>query len=297
MTRALRIEVNGTRLHARVTDSLGMDTRGALERATGRPLSLVNEIWSGAFVTTREAVGVTGTFDRSAVAPYQYPGGIYFLPEIGKISICYGAGRLQDGLAPLAAMLVGEIVESVPDIEVLLARAQLDGALSTTIDWIDESYLPSAPPEPKGTRLRLTLDDAVAEAVLFDDRFPTLIRSLKQALPIQGTASNTHSSGPLTRIWNEKGGQQGITRLECSDDELSRAQAVLYPRHLYYLPKATHAGFRIPVTEPGIMRSPVGGPGLTLLGFGRLVGDLTEVAEVAARLQVSGAVLASLELA
>jgi hypothetical protein len=98
------------------------------------------------------------------------------------------------------------------------------------------------------------------------------------------------------RFWNEVGGTQGRTPLTYNADEAALAQATLHPGRIYYLPKPTHAGLRITLRTPAIMRSPTGGPGLTLLPLGQLIGDWTEFAAIAERLQLTGAKPMSISL-
>jgi hypothetical protein len=247
----------------------------------------MQENWSGAFLSSRSGISGGVPVGSADVQPYQYPGGVYFEPGDGRVSICYGPGRLMDGFGPLRSSLLGEIIEPVSALASVCTRAQFDGPLQVKgclVDTIGEVEQETS----IGTRVLFTLADTAAEAVLFDDALPHLAASFARSLPASGTVTNTHSSGPLMRFWNETGGVQGVTTLEYSQDEGAAAQSILYPGHIYYLTKPTHAGLRITLTAPAIMRSPSGGPGLTLIRLGRLVGDWAAFADTAEQLQVTG---------
>jgi hypothetical protein len=137
-----------------------------------------------------------------------------------------------------------------------------------------------------GRTIEVAFDRVVLTATLLEEQSPGVTSAFADLLPLSGMATNTVSSGPLTRFWNPAGGAEGETPLE--SDPQDRGQTILYPGYLYYLPTSPWRGIRI-AREATIMRGPVGESAPQLIPLARFDGDWSDFATTAECLPREGA--------
>jgi len=212
---------------------------------------------------------------------YQYPGLLMLDPTTGQLALCFGRGRLQNALAPIAAVPIAEIGGDLAELNRLGDRLQFDGAGPITFEASKDQQSALAEPPERGRRIVLTLAGARAEAVLLEDVSPHGTAALAAALPLTGKATNTYGSGPLTRFWNAVGGPQGETPLDVPDDEVTAN--TLYGGG-YYLNTKPWRGLRMSAQEPTAM----GGGRSALAPLFRFVGDWSAFRAQAATLSMDG---------
>lgn len=289
-----KIAVGGKEFVARNLDDRAPRTVAALAAVAPVRCEVVHEQWSGAIVatTTRGLLDTRGDEPE----PFQQPGTLYAAVDDGSLALCYGQGRLQDAYAPRRAVPVARIIGDLDELAALCKDVQFRGATELTISPLerpDPGALGS--PDP-GPRILVHLADVTATAVLLQDRHPGVTRSLADQLPLNGVATNTHSSGPLVRFWNEKGGDEGETPLEVGPDD-GAGVTILSEGGLYYIPKMGVRGIRIAASGPTMMRSAVRGGGGTLFPLARIVDGAEAFAATARTLRATGAVPMRIELA
>ena len=251
--------------------------------------SLLQDSWSGEVLRLR---GTTVNVSSSNATPvwYMHPGllGVDLLS--GELVVCYGQGRLSDGRGPIPMAPIANLITDLDAFSAWAAEADLRGAVPAVLESVEAS--PHVEPRTgrgEGHELTVSLGDASVRACLLESEAPLTCRMLLQRLPLRGKATNTIFSGPLIRFWDEAGGGDGETVLQSRDGQYDlaipdpapsrtpvgrrmtvsgeRTQEILYPGHLYYLPRRPWRGIRITTTQATKM-----GGGF-LVPFARFVGD------------------------
>ena len=221
---------------------------------------------------------------------YQQSGLLMLDRVSGEVALCFGRGRLQDALGPVAAIPLAEIGGDLTELTARGDRLQFDGAKPIEFRPSSDQSSRLAEPSHRGRRLVVTLDGVPAEAVLLEELSPVTTAAFVAALPAEGKATNTYASGPLTRFWNRTGGKEGETPLDVPDSEATAA--TLYGGG-YYLPARPWRGIRISAQEPTAM----GGGRLALTPLFRFTGDWFAFRAVCARLTLEGEKDLRMELA
>lgn len=248
---------------------------------------LVQDEWSGALLhSTNSPFTTAHCSDRSAA--YQYPGLLFLQPDSGQIGLCYGQARFQTGTSALPVIPLAEIPHDHTRLAEVCALVQFRGATELRVGRAHGSF-PLDNTEPTSPRITVQLGSVTVTARLLSELCPELTSQFLARLPLEGVATNTHSSGPLTRFWNNSGGSEGETPLEPSEQESDRSQVVLYPGHIYYQPNPPWRGLRIATGEATMMRSAVAGGGLRLFPLARIESSRADFDQQAARLIVEGA--------
>lgn len=221
---------------------------------------------------------------------YQQPGLLMLDPLSGHVALCFGRGRLQNALGPVAAIPLAEIGGDLGELTARGDQLQFEGAQAIEFRLSSDRSSPLAEPTHRGRRLVVTLDGVRAEAILLEELSQATTAALAAALPAEGKATNTYASGPLTRFWDRTGGTEGETPLESPDSE---ATATTLYGGGYYLPARPWRGIRISAQEPTAM----GGGRLALVPLFRFTGDRSAFRAVAARLTLEGEKEMRIELA
>ncbi|HEU5433053.1 MAG TPA: DUF3830 family protein [Thermomicrobiales bacterium] len=261
-------------------------TAGAIWEALPFDGQFVHGQWSGAMIRSLGPAPIAaGSGDRGA--PFQHPGLVVLDPTTGGLAICYGQGRLNPDSLPAAPIPVAQIGGDLAPLTEIGAAMQWDGAASFVFSRSADQDMPLAPePIAPGRAIDVELDDVVVTATLLEATSPAATAAFAALLPLAGRATNTHSSGPLTRFWNPAGGSEGETPL-ATDDRDAR-QVILYPGSLYYLPSPPWRGIRI-AREATMMRGAVSGGDTRLIPLARFDGDWSPFQRTAERLTVEGA--------
>lgn len=268
------------------------------------PLTMraVQSEWSGDVMELFDGPGVT-TGPVTEPVPFQYPGLIVYEPRSGRLALCFGQGRLQDGFGPLPAFPVARIVAGLDRLTDFGRTLQFVGAQNLTISLADESAAgPAADEDAAGGRpIEIGLGDAVARGVLLERTSPNTAASLGRLLPLRGKATNTFASGPFTRFWNDAGGTEGATPLETGATETAadgrdhsftpdRHVSLAAPGFVYYMTTPPWHGLRIAARGATMMKSALPGGGRsTLVPVARFTGDWSAFSDVAADLRFTGA--------
>jgi hypothetical protein len=284
----LRLTLGGAEFAARPLASRSPAALALLERRLPLTVTMLQDQWSGALLTSPERIPLDGAA-LDPPAPYQHPGLLALDAAVGTVSLCYGQGRLQDGMALRPTVPVAEVVEPLDALAERCHAVQFEGEAELMLEAVAGEPPAAATADPDAPRIAIELDGARAVARLLTGAFPGVTADLLRALPLYGRATNTHSSGPLVRFWNPDGGEQGETTLELPAAEEARGQAVLYPGYVYYLPKPGFRGFRMALDEATAMRSPVGNGVLRLVPVAQLEGDREAIGAAAAGLRARGA--------
>ncbi len=285
----ISLQLGGRRYRARLLEHRAPVSVDLLKAALPLAVHLLQEEWSGAFLRSVERVIPLGAGCSDRSEPYQAAGRLYLEPISGSLAVCYGQGRLQEAATLLPAIPVADIMGDLTEFADACRSVQFTGVTELRAGPVREDAAADPPAETLRTRIRMRLAGAEAIADLLEAERPGLCAAFAAKLPLTGVATNTHSSGPLVRFWNEAGGAQGETPLQLAAEEGATGQSVLYPGYVYYLPKPGVSGIRVPFREPTIMRSAVTGGGLELIPLARMRGDWDGFREAAGRLRWEGA--------
>lgn len=283
----VKLTLGGEEFHARLLTDRAPEAVARVRAALPLRTQLAQDIWSGAILLGTDKALPNGALGDSPAA-FQYPGLLALEQHSGRLAICYGQGRLQDGGGPVPPVPVAEVTGDLERFVDACSSVQFDGGV--TLELAETGESPSADEvRLVGPRIGLQLGSARATAVLLEQSCPQLTRLFASGLPLEGRVTNTHSGGPLTRFWNHAGGKEGETPLGHTAEEEGLAQAVLYPGHIYYQMKPPWRGLRMALQDATVMRNAVAGGALRLLPLARLEGDWHEVAEQARLLATKGA--------
>jgi hypothetical protein len=244
--------------------------------------------YSAQLMRTTTRLDVDAARDRTY--GYQQPGLLMLDPATGQLCLCFGRGRLQNALGPLAAVPIAEIGGDLIELNLRGDQLQFGGASTIRFSLSADQDSPLADPPVHGQRIVLTLAGAPAQAVLLEASSPRGAAAFAAVLPLAGRATNTYGSGPLTRFWNPNGGPQGETPLDVPESEITAT--TLYGGG-YYLPTSPWRGVRISAQEPTAM----GGGRSVLAPLFRFVGDWSAFAAQAATLTMDGEKPLRIELA
>ncbi len=269
----------GLQLRARLLDNRAPATVAAFQAALPVSGHAFQDQYSSQLMRITSRLEVAADRDRHYA--YQYPGLLMLDPTSGQLALCFGRGRLQNAIGPIAAVPIAEIGGDLAELNRLGDRLQFDGAGPITFAASRDQQSPLAEPPERGRRIVLSLAGTHTEAVLLEDVSPHGAAALAAALPLTGTATNTYASGPLTRFWNAVGGPQGETPLDVSDGEVTTT--TLYGGG-YYLNTPPWRGIRMSAQEPTAM----GGGRSTLAPLFRFVGDWSAFSAQAATLSMEG---------
>jgi len=269
------------------------------------PLTLqaVQSEWSGDVMELFGWSPLSLSFEAEPV-PFQYPGLLVYDRSMGRMALCFGEGRWQDGFSPIRAVPVARIEAGLDQLEEFGRSLQFVGAQELTISVADPAPSDRTSvadnPAHEGRAIEIGLGDTVACGVLLQRTSPGLSAALGALLPLQGKATNTYASGPLTRFWNEAGGNEGVTTLEDvptpgsrSDERrltVDRRRSIAAPGYVYYMPSPPWNGLRIAAQDATVMRSALPGGGRSqLVPVARFVGEWHAFSDVAANLRFTGA--------
>jgi hypothetical protein len=282
----LDIAINDVTFRARLLEERSPRAAAALWDTLPMEGTIVHGQWSGEMVKMLESWRADGAATDCGVG-FQYPGLVVYEPTDGEIAICYGQGRLNHSSLPLTPIPLAMIGGDLAPLADLCRSLPWEGAKRIIFSRAADQASPLASPPPvKGRKIEVEFDRMVFTATLLEEQSPGVTAAFAEQLPLGGEATNTISSGPLTRFWNPDGGPEGETPLET--DERDLGQIILYPGYLYYLPTPPWRGIRI-AREATIMRGPVGEGAPQLIPFARFDGDWTEFATAAERLPLEGA--------
>jgi hypothetical protein len=284
--RFIDIELGERVFRARLLEERSPRTVEAIWSALPFAGRAVHGQWSGAIFRMLEHAPVDLTQPDRA-AGYQHPGLVVLEPRAKEIAICYGQGRLLSPISVLSPIPFAEIGGDLTPLSSFGLSLQFEGAKPIRFRQSGDQESPLAEaPAPKGRTIEVELGGAVATATLLEEVSPNAAAAFARLLPLTGRASNTYSSGPLTRFWNVAGGPEGETPLEVED--LEAGQAILYPGDIYYLPLRPWRGIRIP-REATAMGGAGGGSSPRLVPIARFAGDWSAFREQAERIMIEGA--------
>jgi hypothetical protein len=273
-------------------------------QALPRTLRAVQSEWSGDVMELLDAPRLATDPDAEPV-PFQYPGLLVYEPDIGRLALCFGEGRWQDGFGPTHSIPVARIVAGLNRLEEFGRSLQFVGAQELTIsvagDGIDDALVVDSA-LGEGRSIEIQLGYSVARGVLLERSTPGLSGALAELLPLRGKATNTYASGPLTRFWNEAGGAEGATTLDgdsgapaasrggYSLSAADRRRSLAAPGYVYYMPQPPWNGLRIAARGATVMKSALpGGTRSPLVPVAKFVGNWRAFADVAASLRFTGA--------
>jgi len=297
----LELRVAGYRWIAETESSV---SEASWSQALPLNMRAVQSEWSGAVMDLFD--GSRLAIDPSAEpVPFQYPGLLVYEPRIGRLALCFGEGRWQDGFGPMQAIPVARITAGLDRLEEFGRGLQFVGAQELMISVSDEGPSEASIVDDvgdEGRSIEIGLGDAVALGMLLEHTTPGLSAALGALLPLRGKATNTYASGPLTRFWNEAGGAEGVTTVEAEvaptipprrDDRPSLvdgSRSLAAPGYVYYMPSPPWNGLRIAARGATVMKSALPGGGRSpLVPVAKLMGDWRAFGDVAANLRFTGA--------
>ena len=304
--RYVDVEFAGESFRAEILAERSPAAAAAFARALPLEGRVIQDCWGRDILPfIDDVMPPVATTDRPVY--YQHPGLVMLDQSSNRLAACFGIGRLQDARGPLPAVPLAQIGGDLLAFERLGRAVQFNGATRMRFRASADQASPLPPPPPiRGRRIAITLGPARAEATLMEDTSPQTTAALADRLPAEGRATNTISSGPLTRFWNAAGGVEGTTLLEVDAKETGRhiqahgdrvyQQIVLFPGYVYYFPSPQWGGIRICALEATVMRGPVSGGSTALVPVARLEGDWSAFRAQAAGIQVDGAKPMRIEL-
>jgi hypothetical protein len=240
--------------------------------------------WSGSLGRISSRIPVAA-FDEDERVPFAYPGLVMVDARTGELAMCYGQGRLQDGLGPIAAVPLLEIGGDLTALIRAGERLQYDGSVAIEFAVAADQDSPLAEPLRQSERtIKIDLGEVTALADVLERTSPITTTSLVAQLPITGTATHTFISGPMVRIRQQELSRDELV-LDTREEEITHS--ILYPGIVYYRPVFPR-GLRIATRDATTMGGGVVGVGTRLVPLARLMGDWAAFRHQAHRLLEHG---------
>lgn len=277
----LDLTIGGHTFRGRALHDRSPNALHTLRTALPLDARLSMDQWSGYVVRIIPRQPVRPTTPDPVVA-YPYPGLVMLDPSNGDLAICFGQGRLSNGLGPLPAVPLFEIGGDIEGFRPLGVRLQYDGAKEMRISLSADQASPLvAPRRERGRRVAIELGEAFAVADLLEESAPVTAGSLASKLPLVGIGTSTFLSGPLVRYRDQDGSETELA-LETLPNEASHT--VLFPGYVYYRTEEPR-GLRIATSDATTMGGPVP---TKLVPVARLGGEWSAFREQAALLRETG---------
>jgi hypothetical protein len=288
----------GRTYRGRLLEWRAPDVARAIEKLLPIRGRFAQDEWSGpcARMVEQLPIQVEPDVPRSGL---QYAGLLVLDATMRQLALAFGQTRpFRTSVGPIPAVPIAEFVGDLEELGRAGTKLEFDGAQPFTIARAADQTTPLDRGPAKGRLMNVTLGDVTVPARLLEDTCPVIAPAFAALLPLDGFATNTHGSGPLTRFWNDKGGSEGIIDLPGVPDESPDPKHdLLIPGHLYYLQALPRVrGIRIPSRDATRM----GGsqtPQVKLYPFARFEGDWTKFTERGARLRLDGRTPMRFELA
>lgn len=241
------------------------------------------DLWSG-YVTRAHLSARLEADDADGVVTLPHPGLIAWDPRNGDLAVCFGQGRLRDGLGPLPTYPLVQVGGDLSALARVGSNVQYGGSVAIGIRQSDDQATPlQSHPKESSVDLILQLGESQATASLLTSSAPVAAASFRAALPLLGSATSTFLSGPLIRYRATGESSEASLDLRVGDED-ARHQ-VMWPGYIYYRPEKPR-GLRITTTEGAIMAD-LGGRVTDVIPVARL-DDVPEQFKAAARGVVVG---------
>ena len=280
----VELSVAGKTFRGRILDDRSPSAARALRARLPLDASLVLDEWSGFIARIRLSIPLVTTGGDPIVA-FAHPGLVMLDPANGDLAICFGQGRLQNGLGPIPALPLIEVGGDIEAFRPIGIRLQYDGAARLRIGYSADQTSPVAPPRrERGRRISIELGEARAVADLLEESAPVTAASLVAKLPLAGVGTNTFVSGPLIRL---RGGDGSDAELPLDSAPAEMTHTILQPGYIYYRPIQPR-GLRIAAREATTMGGGVLGMNARLVPLARLTGDWARFRDVANALRETG---------
>jgi hypothetical protein len=278
----VEVQVGEHRFRGLLLDDRAPAAAGSLWKQLPLSGTMTLDLWSG-YVTRAQISARLGAADSDAVVALPHPGLIAWDPRSGDLAVCFGQGRLRDGLGPMPTYPLVQLGGDLSALVRVAGNVQYGGSVPLDIRLSDDQASPLRPHQKESSvDLVLQLGDSQAVASLLTSSAPVTATSFGQALPLLGSATSTFLSGPLIRYRADD--QDGDALDLRVGDEDTRHQ-VMWPGYIYYRPEEPH-GLRITTTESAIMAD-LGGRVTSVIPVARL-DDVPEQFKAAARGVVIG---------
>jgi hypothetical protein len=278
----VEVQVGEHRFRGLLLDDRAPAAAGSLWQQLPLSGTMTLDLWSG-YVTRTQISARVGAADSDAVVALPHPGLIAWDPRSGDLAVCFGQGRLRDGLGPVPTYPLVQLGGDLSELVQVGSNVQYGGSVPLDIRRSDDQASPLQPhPKESSVDLVLQLGESQAVASLLISSAPVAAASFGQALPLIGSATSTFLSGPLIRYRaNDRDGDALDLRV---GDEDARHQ-VMWPGYIYYRPEEPR-GLRMTTTETAIMAD-LGGRVTSVIPVARL-DDVPEQFKAAARGVVMG---------
>lgn len=278
----------GTTYRGRLLVRRAPEVAEAVERLLPIRGRFAQDEWSGpcARMVERLPLEIAPDVPRSGL---QYPGLLVLDPVMRQLALAFGETRpFRTSVGRIPAVPIAEFVGDLAELARFGESLEFDGAQPFTVSRSADQTTPLSRGPLTGRMMKVTLGDVTVRASLLETIAPLIAPAFAALLPLNGFATNTHGSGPLTRFWNDRGGEQGITDLPgVPEDNTDAKHDVIIPGHLYYLMQLRRVrGVRIPTRDATRMGG--GEPGVRLQPFARFEGDYDAFVDRASRLSLVG---------
>jgi hypothetical protein len=160
--RYIDIQFAALQLRARLLDHWAPATVDALVKALPLQGRAFQDQYSAQIMRITSRLEVEPAADRAF--GYQHAGLLMLHTTTCQLALCFGRGRLQNALGPIAAIPVAEIGGDLRELNVRSDQLQFDGAQPIRFSLSTDQESPLADRPLKGRRIGLTLAGAHAQA-------------------------------------------------------------------------------------------------------------------------------------
>lgn len=278
----LEVQVGEHRFRGLLLDDQAPAAAGSLWQQLPLSGTMTLDLWSG-YVTRVQVSARLSAADSDAVVALPHPGLIAWDPRSGDLTVCFGQGRLRDGLGPMPTYPLIQLGGDLSELVQVGSNVQYGGSVPLDIRRSDDQASPLPPHQKESSAdLVVQLGNSQAVASLLTSSAPVAAASFGQALPLIGSATSTFLSGPLIRY---RANDRDADALDLRVGDEDARHQVMWPGYIYYRPEKP-CGLRMTTTETAIMAD-LGGRVTSVIPVARL-DDVPEQFKAAARGVVTG---------
>jgi len=200
--RRIELELEGATTVAHLLDDLAPKACRALFDALPFEDDVTHGRWSGGRLHTHRhpALGLSAD-ELENPSVYQAPGDIVVVPGTNELMVTYAPGSYRPYHQVTLVSHVGRIDGDFSAFARKIERLQWEGAKRLSIRPAGDDAKDNPPSPVIGPVVRLEAGGNSWDIELFTDQAPKLCQAILDSLPLEGPATNTHSTGMIIHYW------------------------------------------------------------------------------------------------
>ncbi len=266
--RYIEIQLDNVKVKARLLDDRAPELCQALWDVLPIEDTVAHAQWSGKMFHTGAnnwlsyQPGAKGLENETG---FQSPGDVVYYPPARELAVAYGDSQFCWVTGNLIVSTVAVIEDDLTELTKIGKALEWDGAKKMVVCKKNEN----------GKTIEVQFSGATFEAELYEDKAPKLVKAIWDALPFEGSVTNTTWSGQLVRLW---------VNIQEPEGKPENPAELPHPGDILFVPSWNGLRF---VYGQGWMRGPHGP--FAVPRVGKLHGDIKAFAAIANQIQYDAA--------